>query len=139
MLKHSLFRAMFMVERALRAFVHRFGFPRIVCLCGSTAHALRAFREANLQETLAERIVLSIGCDTHSDTDLFGMAPEQMARIKERLDWLHKRKIDQADEVLILNVGGYIGTSTAGELTYAQFRGKAIRYWEPPVQKEVQP
>jgi hypothetical protein len=139
MLKHSLFCALFVVERAMRSLMHRFGFPRIVCLCGSTARALSAFREANLQETIAGRIVLSIGCDTHSDTDLFGMAPEQMAHIKARLDWLHKRKIDLADEVLILNVGGYIGASTAGELAYAQFRGKRIRYWEPPAQKEVQP
>jgi hypothetical protein len=46
------------------------------------------------------------------------------------LDELHKRKIDLADEVLILNVGGYIGDSTRSELEYARAKGKVIRWLE---------
>jgi hypothetical protein len=48
------------------------------------------------------------------------------------LDELHLRKIDLADEALILNVGGYVGDSTAREIQYARLRGKQIRYLEPP-------
>jgi len=99
----------------------------IVCLCGSTRF-MDAFQKAKFDETLAGRIVLSIGCDTKSDGDLF-KGPEGDA-IKIRLDELHKRKIDLADEVLILNVGGYIGSSTKSELEYAQKYGKRIRYLE---------
>ena len=105
--------------------------PSIVVLCGSTRFS-QAFRDANLRETLDGKIVLSIGCDMRSDADIFGGLPEdELAEIKNRLDELHLRKIDLADEVLILNVGNYIGQSTSRELRYAQQTGKRIRYLEP--------
>jgi hypothetical protein len=105
--------------------------PIIVCLCGSTRFSA-AFRDANLRETLDGKIVLSIGCDMRNDDDIFGHLPEEeINAIKERLDQLHLRKIDLADEVLILNVGGYIGQSTARELAYARANGKRIRFLEP--------
>jgi hypothetical protein len=50
---------------------------------------------------------------------------------KVKLDDLHKRKIDLADEVFVLNVGGYIGSSTRGEIEHAEKTGKPIRYLEP--------
>jgi hypothetical protein len=96
--------------------------PTIVCLCGSTRFG-EAFRKANFDETLAGRIVLSIGCDFKSD-DALGLTAED----KVRLDQLHFRKIDLADEVLILNVDGYIGESTSNELAYAFWRGRKIRF-----------
>jgi hypothetical protein len=95
----------------------------VTCLCGSTRFS-EAFQRANLEETLAGRIVLSIGCDTKSDQGL-GLGPE----VKAQLDALHLRKIDMADEILVLNVGGYIGESTSREVAYAQ--GKRVRYLEP--------
>ena len=105
--------------------------PTIVCLCGSTRFS-EAFREANLRETLAGRIVLTIGCDTKTDGDLFDdIAEDERHAIKVRLDELHKRKIDLADEVLILNVGGYIGESTRSELEYARAHAKGVRWLEP--------
>ena len=102
--------------------------PTVVCLCGSTRF-MDAFQKAKFDETFAGRIVLSIGCDTKSDGELF-KGPEGDA-IKIRLDELHKRKIDLADEVLILNVGGYVGSSTKSELEYAQKHGKRVRWLEP--------
>lgn len=102
--------------------------PIVVCLCGSTRFS-QAFQDANLRETLAGNIVLSIGCDMRSDVDIFGHLPaDELERIKAQLDELHLRKIDMADEVLILNVGGYIGESTARELAYAQKHGKIVRF-----------
>jgi hypothetical protein len=100
--------------------------PIIVCLCGSTRFS-EAFRKANFEETLAGRIVLSIGCDFKSDHALHLTDAD-----KQRLDELHKRKIDLADEVLILNVGGYIGSSTRSELEYALEHGKRVRFLELP-------
>jgi hypothetical protein len=99
--------------------------PPVVCLCGSTRFS-DAFRAANLRETLAGKIVLSIGCDFKSD-DALGLTEED----KTRLDELHLRKIDLADEVLILNVGGYVGESTRREIEYANKTGKPIFYLEP--------
>ena len=110
--------------------------PTIVCLCGSTRFS-EAFREANLRETLAGKIVLTIGCDFRSD-DTIGLTEVD----KQRLDILHLRKIDLADEVLILNVNGYIGESTRNELEYAYRHPgrnyKKIRFLEPDQFDETQ-
>ena len=51
--------------------------------------------------------------------------------VADMLDELHLRKIDLADTVWILNVGGYIGESTRKELEYAQRIGKRILFLEP--------
>lgn len=103
--------------------------PRIVCLCGSTRFK-DAFDEANYQETMKGNIVLSVGFFMHATGnkhgESIGATPEQ----KITLDELHKRKIDLADEVLILNVNGYIGDSTRSELEYAQKHNKRIRFLE---------
>jgi hypothetical protein len=108
--------------------------PTIVCLCGSTRF-WRTFQEASLQETLAGRIVLSIGAArARDDADqTFGgyTAADAYDAVKAQLDELHKRKIDLADEVLILNVDGYLGESTRSELAYAEAHGKRVRWWEP--------
>lgn len=110
--------------------------PIIVCLCGSTRFK-DEFVAANLRETLAGKIVLSIGCDMRTDAEIFGMLspdqetwPEETKDIKKRLDELHFRKIELADEVLILNKNGYIGYSTRNELNHAKRLGKVIRYLE---------
>lgn len=96
--------------------------PTIVVLCGSTRFP-EAWTKARYDLTLAGEIVLTIGCDTKSDEGL-GITPEQ----KVALDELHKRKIDLADRVLVLNVGRYIGDSTRGEIAYAESLGKPIEY-----------
>ena len=46
------------------------------------------------------------------------------------LDDMHKRKIDMADEIFVINVGGYIGDSTRSEIEYAKKTGKSIHYFE---------
>jgi hypothetical protein len=108
--------------------------PTIVCLCGSTRFA-DAFRSENLHETIAGRIVLSIGCDTKSDTDLLALG-ELTEEAKARLDELHLRKIDLADEILVLNVDDYIGESTRREIAYARAAGKRLRWWGPTQHSE---
>jgi len=100
------------------------GRPVIVCLCGSTRF-FQAFRDANLKETLAGKIVLTIGCEWHSDQSL-GLNELD----KELLDRLHLEKINLSDEILVLNVDGYIGKSTSVEIQYALAMNKKIRYLE---------
>lgn len=53
-----------------------------------------------------------------------------LTKTKEMLDDMHKRKIDIADEIYVINVGGYIGSSTKSEIEYAKATGKGIRYLE---------
>lgn len=119
-------------DKFARGMVRNFAppdFPVIVCLCGSTRF-MEAWQAANLSETLAGRIVLSIGCNTKSDADLQRLG-ELTPEKKAELDDLHKRKIDLADEILVLNVGGYVGASTRSEVRYALSKGKAVRWLEP--------
>jgi len=98
--------------------------PIVVCLCGSTRFK-DAFIDAQRRETLAGRIVLSVGLFGHEE------AMDMDGPVKAMLDELHMRKIDMSDEVLILNFGGYIGESTRRELEYARSRGKRVRFLEP--------
>ena len=51
--------------------------------------------------------------------------------VKAMLDDMHKRKIDMADEIFVINAGGYIGESTRSEIEYALKTGKEVRYLEP--------
>uniref|UniRef100_UPI002F91B614 hypothetical protein n=1 Tax=Streptomyces sp. NBC_01562 TaxID=2975879 RepID=UPI002F91B614 len=103
--------------------------PRIVVLCGSTRH-WQEFAEANLYETAAGRIVLAPGCNLKQPHPLWADSA-QAERLKLVLDDLHLRKIDLADEVLVVNPGGYIGDSTRSEIAYARSVGKPIRYTHP--------
>jgi hypothetical protein len=101
--------------------------PAIVCLCGSTRF-WRVFQAASLSETMDGKIVLSIGAA--SGTDDGTLPRDEYDRVKAMLDELHLRKIDLADEILVLNVGGYIGESTMRELAYARQHGKRVRFLE---------
>ena len=94
--------------------------PRIVCLCGSTRFRA-AFERATLEEELAGKVVLATA-----------FADSLTLAQKDALDELHRRKIDLADEVLVLNVDGYVGESTRSEIAYATVAGKTIRYLVRP-------
>jgi len=97
--------------------------PIVVTLCGSTKFK-REFMQANASETMAGKIVLSVGGFDHVE----GVTLTDSQR--EMLGKLHMHKIDMADEILVLNVGGYIGESTRSEIEYAQQCGKHVRFLE---------
>ena len=100
--------------------------PRIVCLCGSTRF-METFFEEGWRLTLEGVIVRSVGVCKHADSHGGEALGQDVA---DRLDELHLRKIDLADEVRILNVGGYIGSSTRKELEYARRCGKPVTFLE---------
>ncbi|MFJ3198539.1 hypothetical protein ACIPJQ_38610 [Streptomyces griseoviridis] len=102
----------------------------IVVLCGSTRF-WEQFADATLHETVAGRIVLAPGCNLKQPHPLWA-DPARADRLKHVLDALHLQKIDLADEVLVVNPGGYIGDSTRREIAYARTLGKPIRYTHPP-------
>lgn len=94
----------------------------VITLCGSTRFK-EQFLEAQKRLTLAGNIVISVG--------LFGQSGDDEVwteGTKEMLDDMHKRKIDIADAIYVINVDGYIGSSTRSEIEYAKSQGKVIRY-----------
>ncbi len=107
---------------------------KVVTLCGSTRFR-DAFEQAQKQLTLDGCIVISVGLFGHSgDAEVWeGMPEDTLTRTKAMLDDMHKHKIDMADEILVLNVGGYIGDSTRSEIAYALAAGKGVHYLEEPV------
>ena len=97
---------------------------KVITLCGSTKFK-NEFIEAQKRLTLEGNIVISVGLFGHS-----GDSQEVTDDIKIMLDDMHKRKIDMADEIFVINVGGYIGSSTKSEIEYAISAGKAVNYLE---------
>lgn len=95
----------------------------IITLCGSTKFK-DEFIEAQKNLTLQGYIVISVGLFGHSGDDLLGK--------KEMLDDMHKRKIDLADEIFVINKNGYIGSSTKSEIEYALSNNKKVNYLEEP-------
>ena len=95
---------------------------KVITLCGSTRFK-DAFIEAQKRLTLEGNIVISVGLFGHSGDD-----EVWTDGIKEMLDDMHKRKIDMADEIFVINVGGYVGSSTNAEIEYAIATGKQVRY-----------
>lgn len=104
---------------------------KVITLCGSTRFK-DEFMEAQKRLTLAGNIVISVGLFGHSgDNEVWeGMSEDTLTKTKIMLDDMHKRKIDMADEIFVINVGGYIGSSTKSEIEYAKATGKAVRYLE---------
>ncbi len=104
---------------------------KVITLCGSTRFK-DAYIEAQKRLTLEGYIVISVGLFGHSgDNEVWeGMDEDTLTRTKITLDDMHKRKIDMADEIYVINVDGYIGESTKSEIAYALEHGKAVRYLE---------
>lgn len=88
--------------------------------------------EAQKRLTLEGNIVISVGLFGHSgDQEVWeNMDEGTLTKTKEMLDDMHKRKIDMADSIYVINVGGYIGESTQSKIEYAQNHGKKISYLE---------
>jgi hypothetical protein len=102
--------------------------PRtIVTLCGSTRF-YKAFQEANYRETMAGRIVLSVGFYPDASEDAHGEARGCTPEQKAELDLLHFDKITMSDEILVLNVDGYVGESTRNEIALAVLLNKELRW-----------
>lgn len=104
---------------------------KIVTLCGSTRFKAE-FERVQKQLTLDGYIVISVGLFGHSGDDEVweNMNEGTLTKTKIMLDDMHKRKIDLADEIFVINVGGYIGESTKSEIEYAKSTGKGIKYLE---------
>ena len=104
---------------------------KVITLCGSTKFK-DEFLKVQKELTLKGNIVISVGLFGHSgDNEVWeNMDEGTLTKTKEMLDDMHKRKIDMADEIFVINVDGYIGEITKSEIEYAKANGKTISYLE---------
>ena len=105
------------------------GMPKIVCLCGSTRF-IKAFVKANKDETMQGNIVLLPGVYSYVSEEFHGEKISCTESEMNMLKQLHKKKIDLCDELLVLNVDGYIGEDTQKEIEYTLDNKKMVRYLE---------
>ena len=97
---------------------------KVITLCGSTKFKDDFLREQK-RLSLEGNIVISVGLFGHSgDNEVWTDDKKAM------LDDMHKRKIDMADEIFVINKGGYIGSSTKSEIEYDIKMGKKVNYME---------
>ena len=122
-LNHHKFQFVEQTDNSKQTMIQNY---KIVTLCGSTRFK-EQFIEVQKRLTLEGYIVISVGLFGHSGDDEV-WKPDT----KEMLDDMHLRKIDLADEIFVINVGGYIGESTRREIEYAENTGKKINYLEKP-------
>jgi len=95
---------------------------KVITLCGSTRFK-EDFERVNRELTLLGNIVISVGAFGHAGDNF---TEEQ----KVMLDDIHKRKIDMADAIYVINKDGYIGASTRSEITYARKHNKQVIFME---------
>ena len=105
---------------------------KVITLCGSTRFKDECLK-VQKDLTLQGNIVISVGLFGHSgDSEVWeNMDEGTLTKTKEMLDDMHKRKIDMADSIFVINKNGYIGDSTKSEIEYAIKHNKKVLYLEP--------
>ena len=93
----------------------------VITLCGSTRFK-KEIMDAARDLTLAGHIVLAPFVFHHIEDE------ELTTEDKIRLDNLHKEKINMSDASFVVNVDGYIGESTYGEIDWANRMKKEIYF-----------
>ena len=105
--------------------------PKVIVLCGSSSFC----QVMAVCAWFLERDEQAIAMGLHLLPIWYSRdeIPDHLAEhegVAEAMDALHLRKIDLADEIFVVNRAGYIGSSTANEIAYAEQKGLPIRYYE---------
>lgn len=140
--------------RSRRNITYDIRFPKIVCLCGSSKFK-ETFDYASQVFTYHGWIVVTMTFFTHYEVECLNHNlkldvenwmkvgnreyVEKFVAHKEKLDELHKRKIDLATHVFIIDKDEYIGQSTKSEIEYAISKKKPVGYWSKNVLSLAQP
>lgn len=108
---------------------------RTITICGSVTNTPREIWDAHAQKlTLEGNLVFAVnvwGLRDWLHNDEIGIQQ------KEILDRVHKLKIARSDEVHVLRKDGYIGTSTRGEIEFAQYLQIPVKYIDCDVSKQT--
>src|SRR3954454_8617167 len=102
------------------------GEARVITLCGSTTFEAE-FAEVNQRLTMEGCVVISLGMFSLPDLPDYDWTADR-SDLKGRLSGVHFHKIRMADEVYVVDSGGYVGESTRREIAYAESLGKPVRY-----------
>ena len=100
---------------------------------GKIKSAERYFKNLKFKETfLKEQEKLTLEGNIVFPPNFFTTIKKEKitSNTKKMLDKIHRQKIDMSDEILVINVDGYIGESTKSEIEYALKNGKAVKYLE---------
>lgn len=96
---------------------------KVIALVGSSKFK-DEFLDLQKVLTLAGNVVLSLPFFKHAD----GLVLDD--KQTELLSALYFQKIEMADEIMVVNPGGYIGDHTRMEIAFATQLKKPIRYYE---------
>lgn len=99
---------------------------KIITICGSLK-----FQKEMMQ--ISEELELQGNCVL---SPIYPTRPDKAAYTEEELllfDKMHKEKIKLSDAIFVVNVDGYIGSSTKNEIEYAKAHGKEILYYTDSV------
>ena len=112
--------------------------PKIVTLCGSS----RFCDVMAVCAWLIERDEGAIAMSLHLLPGWYPNCPEhhlaEHEGVAHSMDALHLQKIDLSDEIFVVNVNDYFGSSTANEIEHAKATGKVIRWFtHDPVGQRV--
>ena len=99
---------------------------KVITLCGSTKFEAE-FAEANQRLTMEGCVVISLGMFSLPELPGYDWTADSSG-LKGRIGRVQFQKIRIADEVYIVDPGGYVGESTRREIAYAQSLGKPVRY-----------
>ena len=81
------------------------------------------FERLDAELTLAGHVVLTpTALDPSTELD---------AEERARLGQIHLQKISMSDEILVVNVGDYVGESTRREIGHARSCGVVVSFLEP--------
>lgn len=104
---------------------------KVICLCGSTRFTPEML-VTQWELTKQGNVVLSwcaLPDNYFKGEDKTHIGDQE--GVKAIVDEVHMRKIDLADEVMVINIGGYIGESTTNEINYAIKTGKPVKWLDP--------
>ena len=104
--------------------------PKIICLCGSTR-----FTDEMLvkQWELTKQGFIVLSWCALPDWYFKGEDKTHIGDqedVREIVDRVHFCKIELANEIFVLNIGGYIGESTRNEIRHAESLGRPVKYQE---------
>ncbi len=96
---------------------------KVITVCGSLKFKEEIIKEALNLELQGNVVITPIF--PIDDTDKDNFTKEEF----EILGRMHKEKIKLSDTIYVVNVNGYIGSSTKSEIEYAKSLNKEILYY----------
>ncbi|MDA4111975.1 MAG: hypothetical protein OK439_05510 [Thaumarchaeota archaeon] len=106
----------------------------IITLCGSTRFK-KQYEMLNRILELNDWAVFTVASFYHKEKD--AKLRNWILKNKIKLDKLHLAKIELSQAIIVIDVGGYVGTSTSSEIQHAKRRSKPVYFWSDKSWKKL--